>query len=60
MGGALGNAKQGVGKALDNEQMQAEGAMQEAKGKGQGMVGEAKDNLDDAREALREEDKEHA
>jgi uncharacterized protein YjbJ (UPF0337 family) len=40
---AVGNAKQGIGKAVGSEKMQAEGLMQEAKGEVQQAVGKAKD-----------------
>jgi uncharacterized protein YjbJ (UPF0337 family) len=39
----VGNIKQGVGKAIDNKEMQAKGAMQERKGEAQQAVGNAKD-----------------
>ena len=42
---AIGNAKQGVGKVIGNEQMQAEGKLQEIKGEGQQAVGDAKDTV---------------
>lgn len=42
---AMDNAKQGVGKALDNKEMQAKGKMQELKGEGQQLKGEAKDSI---------------
>ena len=51
---AIGHAKQGLGKAMDNKEMQAEGVIQEAKGKGQGVVGAAKDKLDDVRDDVRD------
>ena len=40
---AIGNIKQGAGKATDNPKLRAEGAMQERKGEAQQMVGKAKD-----------------
>ena len=40
---AIGKAKQGLGEATGSDQLQGEGAMQEAKGKGQKAVGDAKD-----------------
>jgi len=40
---AVGNVKQGVGKATDNDKMRAEGKAQEIKGETQQKVGEAKD-----------------
>ena len=38
-----GNVKQGFGKVTGNEEMQSEGATQEAVGKGEGVVGGVKD-----------------
>ena len=40
---AVGNIKQGVGKATDNDKMRAEGKVQEKKGEAQQAVGNAKD-----------------
>jgi len=40
---AVGNVKQGVGKATDNDKLRAEGKAQELKGEGQQAVGNAKD-----------------
>ncbi|MCX5496716.1 CsbD family protein [Kaistia dalseonensis] len=40
---AVGNVKQGVGKAVGSEKLQAEGLMQEAKGEAQQAVGKTKD-----------------
>jgi uncharacterized protein YjbJ (UPF0337 family) len=40
---AIGNVKQGVGKATDNTKLQAEGKLQEKKGEAQQAVGKAKD-----------------
>lgn len=40
---AVGNVKQGVGKATDNTKLQAEGKIQEKKGEAQQAVGKAKD-----------------
>ena len=40
---AVGNVKQGVGKATDNDKMQVEGKIQEKKGEAQQDVGKAKD-----------------
>lgn len=42
---AVGNVKQGVGKATDNEKMRSEGVVQEKKGEAQQSVGKAKDAL---------------
>lgn len=40
---AVGNVKQGIGKATDNSKLRAEGKAQEIKGKTQEAVGKAKD-----------------
>lgn len=40
---AVGNIKQGVGKATDNTKLQTEGKVQEKKGEAQQAVGNAKD-----------------
>jgi uncharacterized protein YjbJ (UPF0337 family) len=40
---AAGNVKQGVGKLINNKEMQAKGAVQERKGEVQQAVGSAKD-----------------
>ncbi|MFP3517208.1 CsbD family protein [Pseudomonas sp. SIMBA_077] len=40
---AVGNVKQAVGKATDNDKLHAEGKAQELKGEGQQTVGKAKD-----------------
>lgn len=40
---AVGNVKQAVGKATDNDKLRAEGKAQEVKGEVQQKVGEAKD-----------------
>ena len=40
---AAGNVRQGVGKAIDDKEMQAKGKMQEIKGEAQQMKGDAKD-----------------
>lgn len=44
---AAGNVKQGVGKALGDEKMQAEGKAQEVKGEAQKTVGNAKEGVKD-------------
>jgi len=44
---AGGKVKEGVGKAIGNEQMQVEGLAQQAKGKIQKKVGEAKSTVKD-------------
>ncbi len=48
---AIGKAKQGIGNAIDSDQMKGEGAVQEVKGKAQKTVGEAKENLKKAFDA---------
>ena len=45
---AMGKAKQKIGEATGSEEMQGEGAIQEAKGKGQKAVGDVKDATKDA------------
>ncbi|WP_213879019.1 CsbD family protein [Pseudomonas sp. dw_358] len=40
---AIGNVKQGVGKATGNEELQVKGAIQEKKGEAQQVVGKVKD-----------------
>jgi uncharacterized protein YjbJ (UPF0337 family) len=40
---AVGNVKQGVGKATGSDKMQAEGKLQERKGEAQQTVGKVKD-----------------
>ena len=45
---AIGNVKQGVGKATDSDRLQGEGAAQEIKGKGQKVVGDAKEATKEA------------
>ncbi|EJN30886.1 CsbD family protein [Pseudomonas sp. WJP1] len=42
---AAGNVKQGVGKATNNPNLQAEGKAQERKGEAQQAVGKAKDAI---------------
>ena len=45
---AMGNVKQGIGKAVGSEKLQAEGLMQEAKGEAQKAMGDAKDGIKNA------------
>lgn len=45
---AGGKVKQGIGRVIGNEQMQAEGMAQQVKGKVQQKVGEAKSTVKDA------------
>jgi uncharacterized protein YjbJ (UPF0337 family) len=49
---AVGNIKQGVGKAVGNERLQAEGAAQELKGEAQVAVGKAKAAVKDGANKL--------
>lgn len=42
---AVGNVKQGVGKATDNDRLRAEGKAQELKGEAQQAVGKTKDAI---------------
>ncbi|OYX71985.1 MAG: CsbD family protein [Rhizobiales bacterium 32-66-11] len=44
---AIGNAKQGIGKTVGNDRLQAEGKVQEIKGEGQQAMGKAKDAVKD-------------
>jgi uncharacterized protein YjbJ (UPF0337 family) len=44
---AMGNAKQGVGKMVGSDKMQAEGKVQEVKGEGQQAMGKAKSAVKD-------------
>jgi uncharacterized protein YjbJ (UPF0337 family) len=45
---AIGNMKQGVGKVVGSDKMQAEGKMQEIKGEAQQALGKTKDAVKDA------------
>jgi uncharacterized protein YjbJ (UPF0337 family) len=45
---AIGNLKQGLGKVVGSEKLQAEGLAQEAKGEAQKASGEAKEKVKDA------------
>ncbi len=47
-----GKIKEGVGKAIGNEQMEVEGKVQQVKGKTQQKVGEAKEKIKDAADAV--------
>ncbi len=49
---AAGNIKQGVGKAVGNDRMVAEGAAQERKGEAQQFAGKVKENIKDASDAV--------
>ena len=45
---AVGNVKQGIGKATGNDKMRAEGLAQEAKGEAQQTMGDVKSTVKDA------------
>lgn len=45
---AAGNVKQAVGKATDNDRLEAEGVVQERKGEGQQLKGKVKGALGDS------------
>ncbi|CRM62115.1 MULTISPECIES: CsbD family protein [Pseudomonas] len=47
---AVGNVKQGVGKATDNDKLRTEGVIQEKKGEAQQAVGKTKDAVKKATE----------
>lgn len=48
---AIGTIKQSVGKAVGSEKLQAKGAVQELKGKGQVAVGDVKATIKDGADA---------
>lgn len=50
---AIGNIKQGVGKAIGSEKLQAEGFVQERKGEAQQVVGEGKQVVEDTVDAVK-------
>ncbi len=50
---AVGSVKQGICSATGDERLQAEGQAQEAKGKGQGLVGDVKDKAREAKETAK-------
>jgi uncharacterized protein YjbJ (UPF0337 family) len=52
---AAGNVKQGIGKAIGNEQMQVEGAAQELKGEAQVAVGKTKAAVKDGANKVADE-----
>lgn len=47
---AAGTVRQKTGEMTGNEEMESKGTAQEAKGKGQGLMGKAKDKLRDIRD----------
>ena len=49
---AAGKVKQGIGKAVGNDRMRAEGAAQEVKGEAQKTVGKAKGAVKDAADKI--------
>ena len=50
---AVGNVKQGIGSATDNEKLQAEGKAQELKGEAQKTTGDVKDGIKNAADAVK-------
>ena len=44
----IGKAKQGIGEATGSERLQGEGVIQEVKGKGQQVLGDAKEATKEA------------
>jgi uncharacterized protein YjbJ (UPF0337 family) len=52
---AAGSIKKGVGDAVGNPKLEAEGAAQKLKGKVQGAVGDAKDAVKDAGKKIADE-----
>jgi uncharacterized protein YjbJ (UPF0337 family) len=48
---AMGSVKQGIGKVVGSEKLQAKGAVQELKGKGQLAMGDVKATLKDGADA---------
>jgi len=50
---AVGNVKQGIGNATDNDKLKAEGKAQELKGETQKTVGDAKDGVKNAADAVK-------
>ena len=48
---AVGNIKQGVGKVIGSDKMQAEGALQETKGEAQQAIGDTKEAVADGYDA---------
>lgn len=48
---AIGNVKQGVGRVIGSEKLEAEGKLQELEGEGQVAVGKTKDAIKDAANA---------
>jgi uncharacterized protein YjbJ (UPF0337 family) len=51
---AGGKIKEGIGKAIGNEQMQVEGMAQQVKGKAQQKIGEAKETIKDMADKVAE------
>jgi uncharacterized protein YjbJ (UPF0337 family) len=49
---AAGKVKQGIGKAVGNDRLRAEGAAQEVKGEAQKTVGKAKSAVKDAADKI--------
>jgi len=51
---AKGKLKEGVGDATGNESMREEGRMDQVKGKGRGALGDVKDAVDKAGDAVKD------
>ena len=49
----VGNVKQGIGSATDNDKLKAEGKAQEVKGDAQKTVGDAKDGIKNAADTVK-------
>ena len=52
---AIGNAKQSLGKPTGNDNLRAEGVVQEAKGEAQQAIGKAKDAVKDVADAVKKQ-----
>lgn len=50
----VGTVKQKIGEATDRPELEGEGIAQQMKGKGQGMLGEAKEKVADVVEATKD------
>jgi len=50
-----GNAKQGVGRETNDPDLVAEGQVDEAKGKGQGVVGKVKGAVEDLKDKVKKD-----
>lgn len=56
---AVGNVKQGLGKAIGSEKLQAEGLAQEAKGEAQKASGAAKEKVSNVANAVADKINKH-